>query len=59
MNYAIEHYDYNAGEQDLLQFNLEGYDEPVFAGAMIDGYANVGDIVYVTLDNGEGFFYDS
>ncbi|MDO5127946.1 MAG: hypothetical protein Q4D54_09400 [Eubacteriales bacterium] len=57
LSYAIEHYDYNAGEQDLLQFNLDGYDEPVFAGAMIEGYANIGDIVYVTLDNGDGFYF--
>lgn len=57
LKYAIEHYDYNQGEQDLLQFNLDGYDEPVFAGAMIEGYADIGDIVYVTLDNGEGFYF--
>lgn len=57
LNYAIEHYDYNEGCQDLLQFNLDGYDEPVYAGAMIEGYADIGDIVYVTLDNGEGFYF--
>lgn len=57
LKYAIEHYDYNKGCQDLLQFNLDGYKEPVYAGAMIEGYADIGDIVYVTLDNGEGFYF--
>lgn len=57
LNYAIQHYDYNEGCQDLLKFNLDGYDEPVFAGAMIEGYADIGDIVYVTLDNGDGFYF--
>lgn len=55
LKYAIENYECNSTDNDLLMFNLEGYDEIVFAGAMVDGYANIGDIVQVTLDDDSSF----
>ena len=55
LNYAVKNYECNKDDDDLLMFNLEGYDEPVFAGAMVDGYAHIGDIVKVTLDDGTDF----
>lgn len=55
LNYAIENYECNSSEKDLLMFNLEGYDEAVFAGAMVEGYADIGDIVQVTLDDNSSF----
>lgn len=55
LNYAVENYECNRNDNDLLMFNLEGYDEPVFAGAMVDGYADIGDIVHVTLEDDNSF----
>ncbi len=55
LNYAVKNYECNKNDDDLLMFNLEGYDAPVFAGAMVDGYADIGDIVKVTLDDGTDF----
>lgn len=57
LNYALDNYPNNQGEVDLLKFTLEGYDEPVYAGAMVEGYADIGDIVLVQLDNGEYFYF--
>lgn len=57
LNSAISKYPYNDGEEDLLKFDLPGYDQPVFAGAMVEGYADIGDIVLVKLDNGESFYF--
>lgn len=55
LNYAVENYTCNKDDDDLLMFDLEGYDEAVFAGAMVEGYADIGDIVRVTLDDGNNF----
>ena len=55
MHYAIDNYESNNGEEDLLIFNIDKIKEPVYAGAMIDGFAYIGDIVEVTLDNGNTF----
>ena len=57
LNYAIENYKCNSTENDLLMFDLEGYMEPVFAGAMVEGYANIGDIVEVSLDDSTNFHF--
>jgi len=55
LNHAIENYECNSDADDLLMFNLNGYDEPIFAGAMVEGFADIGDIVEVTLDDGNSF----
>lgn len=55
LNYAVANYTCNKDDDDLLMFDLKGYDEPVFAGAMVEGYADIGDIVRVTLDDGNNF----
>ena len=55
LNYAVDNYTCNKDDDDLLMFDLEGYDEVVFAGAMVEGYADIGDIVRVTLDDGNEF----
>ena len=57
LNYAVENYECNSTDNDLLMFNLEGYDEVVFAGAMVEGYADIGDIVQVTLDDDSSFHF--
>lgn len=57
LNYAIENYKCNSTENDLLMFDLEGYEEPVFAGTMVEGYANIGDIVEVSLDDSTKFHF--
>ena len=57
LNYAIENYKCNSTEDDLLKFELDGYEGAVFAGAMVEGYADIGDIVQVTLDDGNSFYF--
>lgn len=57
LNYAIEHYECNSTDNDLLMFYLDGYDEAVFAGAMVEGYADIGDIVQITLDDNNSFYF--
>ena len=55
--YAMENYEYNKTDDDLLIFHLGGKYQRVFAGAMVEGYADIGDIVEVTLDDGNAFFF--
>lgn len=57
LNYAVQNYSCNSTEDDLLMFDLEGYDGAVFAGAMVEDYADIGDIVQVTLDDGSYFYF--
>ncbi len=57
LNYAVNNYPCNCNDYDLLQFSLDNYDQPVFAGAMVDGFANIGDIVKVSLDDGTYFYF--
>ena len=57
LNYAVNNYPCNSNDYDLLQFSLDNYDQPVFAGAMVDGFANIGDIVKVSLDDGTYFYF--
>ena len=54
LNYAVDTYKCNKDADDLLQFYFEGYN-PCFAGAMVDGFGEIGDIVEVTLDDGTVF----
>ena len=55
LNFAIENYESNYADDDLLMFSFEGYDKPVYAGAMVEGFADIGDIVEIILDNGDSF----
>lgn len=57
LNYAVDTYECNDPADDLLMFNLEGYDQAVFAGAMVEGYADIGDIVQVTLEDDSSFYF--
>ena len=57
LNYAVNNYPCNCNDYDLLQFSLDNYDQPVFAGAMVDGFANIGDIVKESLDDGTYFYF--
>ncbi|WP_026650907.1 hypothetical protein [Butyrivibrio proteoclasticus] len=54
LNYAVANYDSNVGEENLLVFNFEEYGE-CYAGAMVEGFGEFGDIVQVTLDDGTTF----
>ncbi len=55
LKYAVKNYECNETEEDLLIFHLGGKYQDVFAGAMVNGYADIGDIVEVTLDDGNFF----
>lgn len=57
IKYAMENYEYNDTDNDLLIFHLGGKYQDVFAGAMVNGYADIGDIVEVTLDDGNFFYF--
>jgi peptidoglycan hydrolase-like protein with peptidoglycan-binding domain len=55
LQYAINTYKSNKdGENDILAFEFDDYGE-CLAGAMVEGFANIGDIVEVKLDDGEPF----
>ena len=51
---AISKFSYNEGSQDLLKLQVPGIGE-CYAGAMVEGFANIGDVVEVTLDNNTRF----
>lgn len=51
---ACDKFSYNKGEDDLLQFDVPGLGK-CFAGAMVEGFGNIGDIAEVTLDDGTKF----
>lgn len=55
LDYVIEKYESNSEENDLLMFNIKGYEDVVYVGAMVEGFADIGDIVKVTLDDGNNF----
>ena len=54
LNSAINQFSYNEGQNDLLKLNITGFGT-CYAGAMIEGFGNIGDIAEVTLDNGSKF----
>lgn len=54
LNSALNKFSNNEGQSDLLKFNIDGYGQ-VFAGAMIEGFGQIGDIAEVELDNGVKF----
>jgi len=51
---ACEKFSYNKGQNDLLQFDVPGLGK-CFAGAMVEGFGNIGDIAEITLDDGTKF----
>lgn len=55
LNYVIEAYDTNIGDdKDLLKANFDGFGI-CYIGAMAEGYGTIGDVVKITLDNGTTF----
>lgn len=54
LNSALEKYSYNAGQNDLLQLDVPEVGK-CYAGAMIEGFGNIGDIAEITLDDGSKF----
>ena len=57
LNYVLSEYDFNNNENELLKLNVDGYIEPVYAGAMIEGFADIGDIVKIYLNDGKFFYF--
>ncbi len=53
LNSALDNYSYNVGKKELLLFSINQLQ--CFAGAMIDGFAEIGNVVEITLDNGVQF----
>ncbi|MCF0130891.1 MAG: peptidoglycan-binding protein [Pseudobutyrivibrio sp.] len=51
---AISKFSYNEGKTDLLKLNVHGLGE-CYAGAMVEGFGNIGDIAEITLDDGTKF----
>lgn len=51
---ALDKFKYNKDEEDLLKFKIPKLGT-CYAGAMIDGFGEIGDIAEVTLDNGKKF----
>lgn len=54
LNSALDKYSSNQTATDLLKFNIAGLGS-CFAGAMVEGFAAIGDIVEVTLGNNSKF----
>ncbi|MBR1848780.1 MAG: peptidoglycan-binding protein [Lachnospiraceae bacterium] len=52
---AMEKYSYSGGDNDLLQFDIEGFGEGCYAGAMVEGFGEIGDVLEIELDNGDKF----
>ena len=53
LNYVLDNYDYNEGKEELLQFSIN--DMQCYAGAMIEGFGEIGDVAEITLDDGTKF----
>ena len=54
LNSALDKFSYNAGENDLLKFQVPGLGT-CYAGAMVEGFGKIGDIAEITLDDGTTF----
>lgn len=54
METLMSRYTNNNGDIDLLKFEVNGFGE-CYAGAMVEGFGEVGDIVKVTLTDGTSF----
>lgn len=54
LNSALEKFSYNSGEADLLQLEVPGLGK-CYAGAMVEGFGNIGDVAEITLDDGTKF----
>lgn len=54
LNYVVENYETNRGESDILKVQIPEYGE-CFAGAMVAGFGEIGDIVKVKLNDGQEF----
>ncbi len=54
METLMSRYTNNNGDIDLLKFDVNGFGE-CYAGAMVEGFGEVGDIVKVTLSDGTSF----
>lgn len=54
LNSALDKFSYNAGQNDLLKLDVPGLGT-CYAGAMVDGFGQIGDVAEVTLDNGTKF----
>lgn len=54
LNSALDKFSYNEGKQDLLKFNVTGLGK-CYAGAMVEGFGNIGDVAEITLDDGTKF----
>lgn len=53
LNYALSNFSYNAGKEELLQLSINN--KQCYAGAMIEGFGNIGDVAEITLDDGTKF----
>lgn len=54
LNSALEKFSYNSGKADLLQLEVPGLGK-CYAGAMVEGFGNIGDVAEITLDDGTKF----
>ncbi len=54
LNSALEKFSYNSGKADLLQLEVPGLGK-CYAGAMVEGFGNIGDVSEITLDDGTKF----
>lgn len=54
LNSAISKFEYNSGEMDLLKLQVPGFGT-CYAGAMVEGFGEIGDIAEITLDDGTKF----
>jgi peptidoglycan hydrolase-like protein with peptidoglycan-binding domain len=54
LNSALEKFSYNSGMDDLLQMEVPGLGK-CYAGAMVEGFGNIGDVAEITLDDGTKF----
>ncbi|MCI5584044.1 MAG: peptidoglycan-binding protein [Lachnospiraceae bacterium] len=50
LNSALEKFSYNSGKTDLLQLEVPGLGK-CYAGAMVEGFGKIGDVVEITLDD--------
>ena len=53
LNYALDNFSYNEGEEGLLELSING--SKCYAGAMIEGFGEIGDVAEITLDDGTKF----